>query len=400
MLLRCLPVAPPLGRCLYPLLIGALGLQVLASNELAPVAHACATVGFTTQPVQIADEAAIIVWDEARHIEHFIRRARFKTAAKDFGFLVPTPNTPTLSEVGDEAFARLDKVITPPVVEVGPQGIQWVSWMFPQRKFQTAANSITTTTTDVQVLQSQQVGGYDAVTLAADDPQALTTWLRRHGYVARPATTAWLRPYTQAHWKITAFKIAHAPATNEPEADPNDITSAAVKMSFATDHPFFPYREPADQRDPHKTYDWRLLRVFFLAPKRVDGVVGQKGKPQSWPGRVMWANRLDDANLSGLTQELGLTSGQLSSGTYLTAFDDTSSPRPGTDDVYFAASQDQSTYTPPPIPDYRDHRIKVPVEIVGLIPLLGVGLLRRRREPPARPRSPAITDVDSFKEGR
>ena len=31
----------------------------------------------------------MIVWDEASKTEHFVRRATFRAAVKDFGFLVP-----------------------------------------------------------------------------------------------------------------------------------------------------------------------------------------------------------------------------------------------------------------------------------------------------------------------
>ena len=66
---------------------------------------ACAVVWPKNKPVSIASESAIIVWDASSKTEHFIRRASFSTTAEYFGFLVPTPGKPTLSETDDDTFA-------------------------------------------------------------------------------------------------------------------------------------------------------------------------------------------------------------------------------------------------------------------------------------------------------
>ena len=65
--------------------------------------------------VDIAEESAIIIWDAATKTEQFIRRASFKTDAKDFGFLVPTPSKPTLAEADDSAFHELERITAPPI---------------------------------------------------------------------------------------------------------------------------------------------------------------------------------------------------------------------------------------------------------------------------------------------
>src|SRR4051812_24538493 len=76
---------------------------------------ACGVAPPRNTPVAIADESAIIIWDSTSQREHFIRRASFKTSAEDFGFLVPTPTQPELSEVDDEAFTTLAKITEPRV---------------------------------------------------------------------------------------------------------------------------------------------------------------------------------------------------------------------------------------------------------------------------------------------
>lgn len=58
----------------------------------------------------------------------------------------------------------------------------------------------------VEVL-SAVVAGYEAVVLDVSDASALQGWPRDHGYAATPDLEQWARPYVDAQWKITAFKI-------------------------------------------------------------------------------------------------------------------------------------------------------------------------------------------------
>src|SRR5580692_3138180 len=78
-------------------LAGMLSLCAFPQPTPAPVS-ACAVAPPRNGHVSIADETAIIVWDAATKTEHFIRRASFQTASKDFGFIVPTPSKPMLTE--------------------------------------------------------------------------------------------------------------------------------------------------------------------------------------------------------------------------------------------------------------------------------------------------------------
>ena len=62
----------------------------------------------TRLAVEIADEEAVIFWDPETHVEHFIRKATFRSSAPAFGFLVPTPSTPKLDEVPETVFGELE----------------------------------------------------------------------------------------------------------------------------------------------------------------------------------------------------------------------------------------------------------------------------------------------------
>src|SRR5690242_15624687 len=91
-------------------------LSQASSLYLATVAPACCPVGHSGMPVINADQTMIILWDAATKTQHLIRKASFKSAGDDFGFLVPTPTQPELNESGNDAFPFLQN-LTEPVVE-------------------------------------------------------------------------------------------------------------------------------------------------------------------------------------------------------------------------------------------------------------------------------------------
>lgn len=334
-------------------------LSLLAALAAPRPAAACATAPPPGTFAQIAEESAIVIWDDKSRTEHFIRRAAFHTTATDFGFLVPTPTKPELAEVADEAFAALERAIDPGYVtethyELEPTALCALPLLLTMRSKSMQASAVAAA--PVRVLDAQRVGGYNAVVLEADSAQALADWLTEHHYATRPALSAWLAPYVAAHWKITAFKIA-------PEAQANAVATAAVRMSFTAEQPFFPYREPADQRENPQAdmpipQGERLLRVFFIGPERVTGSIGPAKAP--WPGTTYYSNPI-----AKITRPLSLPI-EPSKDAWLTVFEDRASPRPGTDDLFFAKAAETSPLLPKPRVQVVPSAIPLPLDVLAV----------------------------------
>jgi hypothetical protein len=270
----------------------------------APGARGCLVVRPRGQEVRLATESAIIVWDAASQTQHFIRRARFETRARDFGFIVPTPTRPTLAEATDKAFDLLERYTRP----------------LPGR----AKRKAGAPPPRVVVLETKRVAGLDAVVLRANDATALNDWLKKNGYPSRPAYTSWLKPYVARGWIVTAFKIAKG-------AEGSAVGTKAVRMSFKTDRPFFPYREP---EEAGRGTGPRLLRIYFLGEAAAEGVLGERGK---WPGRVVGGRKLAAYQQKEALELLKLPAATLKPGAWVTRFEDSSKTRPGNEDVYFRA---------------------------------------------------------------
>jgi hypothetical protein len=324
--------------------------------------------------VAIEREDALIVWDAGKGMEHFIRRARFETTAKDFGFLVPTPGQPELAEVPEALFDRLAEAIEPEVQEQTGLKVEPMSLFFgmtlraagegpPPKAFIAAVN----------VLEQKQVGGLDAAVLEATDTAPLLEWLKKNGYPHSPELTGWLEPYVKAGWKITAFKIAGGlPGSGAPR--PVSMQSTLVRMSFAAAKPFYPYREPQRAKQGHGGA--RSLRVWLVGSSRLDGTLGE-GR-HAWPGRLEYAAPRSD--LSRLLAD-ALPSGSAPREGWLTAYVDASSPRRGTDEVFFRESADRTPVLPPPVIVDRRTIIPLPLELffLGFVVVGAILVTRRQR---------------------
>src|SRR5262249_6523781 len=195
----------------------------------------------------------------------------------DFGFLVPTPSVPALGEVDETIFKDLEKWTAPPVII---RKVKRPPLPAPGGE----KKSVEKSKDGVVVLGRERVAGLDAAILKATETKALQGWLKKHGYSTRPALDSWLERYVKDGWIITAFKIAN----KEPGG--TGVSTKALKMTFHTNRPFYPYREPEDMRAA-KAGVARQLRVFLVSDVRMEGVLGAHGG--AWPGRAVWANALD-----------------------------------------------------------------------------------------------------------
>lgn len=274
-------------------LAGFLAAMLLVGND----ALACASVSRPGEEVRIAAEEAVIIWDEKAKVQHFIRRADFSGKAKDFGFLVPTPSKPELAEADSEIFDDLRP---------------------PERAPAELVEAYRAASAGVTVLGKARLAGYEAVILEASDAASLDAWLKQHGYASSPELVEWYAPYVARGWKITAFKIDSASAER--------VSTAAVRMSFGTDEPFFPYREP---KPAHRPASERLLRVFMVAPREM-----QAGRMETIRMETIHAGELDETRRARLAKLARLPEASLAEATWLTIMEDHSVVR-GNADIHF-----------------------------------------------------------------
>jgi hypothetical protein len=284
-----------------------------------------------------------MIWDAATQTQHFIRQASFKTDGADLGFLVPTPTQPELEESGDAAFGLLGKLTAPEVHRVWQPRCPFACGMVasvPPASLEGGAHSF------VNVLQEKLVAGFNAVVLESNSSDALVGWLQEHGYTYSPELAVWAKPYLDAGWKITALKVAKDAAAK----DKPSVAASALRLSFKTDRPLFPYREPdpAGAAAALGAKD-RLLRIYCIAEARYEGELTRE---DPWTGKTAWAGKVRAADRKELLEALRLPATTGPKDWFLTEFEDHWPYRAAPADLYFHRAADQGTVRRPPVTQY------------------------------------------------
>ncbi len=301
---------------------------------------ACMPIADGPLPVVVAGEEAVIAYDSRTGTERFIRKATFDTRNRDFGFLVPTPTVPQLSESSELLFDRVHTLIRTPVVKTVTR------YIWGRREAMATSASISSTdpfATQVQVQQTQRVGDFDTTVLKATDTSALMRWLRKHGYVSSPELWEWVEPYVRQGYAITAFRIAaDVRGKKQPPSAGTSVALSPVCLTFQTPAPFYPYRE-SKSAVPR---DGRILRVYYFGDKRVTGRLGDSSANASeeWAASTIQSRSLsrdDKENVAAL--ETGLRPEQI--GDRLTVFQDNASLR-ARKDLFFPVAMNQATLVP------------------------------------------------------
>lgn len=290
-----------------------LAATALAAS-LATNVPACCGVGPTGVTVGFAEQRNIIVWDEMRQIQHFVRNASFDSNAKDFGFIAPTPTVPELAEANEEAF-RLLASLKPAAPQI----------------FRGPATDAAAPAQAVTVIKEQQVAGYDAAVLKSSDPEALRYWLRKNGYSATPDSTAWFETYVAKGWYFTAFKVTN-PDPEDPAAQPQ---TGLVRISFSTPEPFNPYYVPADNRSEDAS-----LSLYMVSTRPVQGTVDEK--PWVEP---KWSASLPETARIRLAEYLDLPVSAIPASAHVAYYVDRDFASPGAPDadIFFQTPAPNST---------------------------------------------------------
>ncbi|MBI2804091.1 MAG: DUF2330 domain-containing protein [Planctomycetes bacterium] len=360
-------------------------ILILAAAMLClvqPDAEGCAGAPRRGYDFHIAEESAIIIWDPVKKIEHFIRSATIDTKSPDFGFLVPTPAKPVLKEVENIIFSEATSWMRPKIVAKNRFVFAPVSCCFLGMGSKSAMrNDMAPTSKSVRILGEQEVGGFKSVILEADNTEDLSNWLKDNGYSNDPELQSWLFPYVTHKWKITAFKIIQDPKTGKV------ATTKPVRMSFATDRPFFPYREPEEKKKPTtprkddkddkpREPGGRLLRVFFISGARMEGKLGDA----AWHAKVPWSDQLTSQQRATLPAWTGVPDDEIPANAWMTTFEDRASPRPGKEEVYFDPAADPTPVRPEVI-HYTEIWIPIDCTLVCALLVFGLaGLIVKKRQ--------------------
>lgn len=185
----------------------------------------------------------------------------------------------------------------------------------------------------VRVVEEKRVAGYDATVLTARSGTDLVAWLEQNGYPYSPALAEWAAPYLGGDWHFTVLKLAKKSASTK------DIKASALRITFRTDRPLFPYREPESATAKGKLdVSSRMLRIYFIAEARYRGQIDGGKK---WSGKAVWAKDIT-RHKSSLLKSLKLPDSTGPDTWWLTEFEDNWRYEKAAGDVYFSPDTKQT----------------------------------------------------------
>ncbi len=231
---------------------GALCLAAFASTP-RPAAACGAFFARKATPAEsrpsLALERVLIAFDPKKKEEHFIREVVFRGSEEKFGFVVPTPTRPTVSEVKKPPFDELERRYP----------------FAPARQLDGARAPGGAKggggAPKVVVLEVKYLGSFAAFVLQASDEKALGKWLDENGFGSTPESDRWLGEYVKRGFYYVAFR--YEPTLDEKRGDAS-LRAETVRISFPTPVAFYPYREPDHAPPPERKL--RAVELWVASP--------------------------------------------------------------------------------------------------------------------------------------
>ena len=180
-------------------------------------------------PVYETDQKAVIFYEANQ--ETIILSAAFRGQAKDFAWIIPTPNRPKVEKSSDELFVSLDELTRTkrdwekPIPLINEGGIT-------QKPY-----------TPVTVWENKKIEYYNISILSADNSHNLVNWLNKNGYHYPKEYDYILDDYIDNHWFFVAAKIdlniIHEQNINQQIKTGHIIP---LKINFTTSKIVYPLR--------------------------------------------------------------------------------------------------------------------------------------------------------------
>ncbi|MCB1150193.1 DUF2330 domain-containing protein [bacterium] len=291
-----------------------------------------------------SSQTALLEHRDGRETLHIL--PKYIGAATEFAWVVPVPALPTVAASSEDLFWNL-------VSLTGPEYRSRDGFLSCNEEYlyADAANG------GVDVLETNEVGPFQTLTIAADDGAALADSLVSWGYL-RPAQEQDVRDvlqdYVDRDWFFVAMRV------REPEDEPyydyyGRVTPVALSFDAAAPvYPMLISRVSAALRTP--------LYLYTIADRRL-----------TFPdAATTYANRVTADELGAIRRTYPAVGALLREGEWLTKLERTYAPADMDADIALTAASDQSEFR-------RVIYSGWPVGL-GLMGLMVTGLgLRRRR---------------------
>jgi len=174
------------------------------------------------------DQKAAIFYDQG--IETMVVSIKFEGNAKDFGWIIPVPNKPTVTKGSQKLFTALAELTQAqlPTRAGLPDMSQGLGGAQKQ---------------PVTVVEEKTIEYYDVKILTSTDKEALTKWFKDNNFNFPETASYILDSYINNNWYFVAMKIS--PESSQSQTINQELksgTATPVSLSFKAEHLVYPLR--------------------------------------------------------------------------------------------------------------------------------------------------------------
>lgn len=201
------------------------------------------------------NQKAIIIYDAGR--ENMILQVKYEGPLKEFGWLIPVPAVPTVTQGSVKCFYELSQYTQRNFYT------DWNlhTWEFPARG---RTQSIEHTEPPVTVIETKTVGDYKITILSAKDSGALAFWLKKNRYYFPTNQNNVVDCYLKRHWSFVAVKINLGRSSGANSGLASQLADGELnplQISFDTGRCIFPLRISSGNGRPSE------VQVYVLSPE-------------------------------------------------------------------------------------------------------------------------------------
>lgn len=148
-------------------------------------------------------------------------QVKFEGPLQDFGWLIPVPSLPTVTQASMEPFYELSLLTQ----RLGAA-------RYAGERTGGGRGSASPADESVQVIETKTVGAYEISVLAADDAGSLARWLKANDYSIPRGNMAIVDECISKGWYFIAVKI-HLPSSPTDRPSPaREFKVAPLKLAF------------------------------------------------------------------------------------------------------------------------------------------------------------------------
>ena len=274
-------------------------------------------------------QLAFLDWDADTSTETLHILPKLLTEVKDFAWIVPVPALPVLEESDVQAFRQLEWLTEP---EYRSRDEGWSCDGTYDVQYAGGDED------PVEIIDTEVVGIYDTMILAADDADALSDSLIAWGFLHEGNEDDFadlLDAYVQDDWYFVSMKID---STSFEDYDDDDYSYwywegglQPISLAFAAEAPVYPLRISS-----LSAADNSSVILYVQADERLD-----------FDGAdTEYANRLTARELAAIRSDYPELGAWLGEGRWLTKLARRYSPADMDDDVHLVAASRQTEYRP------------------------------------------------------